>query len=71
MIVAACVTEFVIYGLWLLLAVIDDLGYHGNSYKKVLYLVFKNELTFQLSNFVMGSMQILVCVWATVCSLSN
>ena len=55
-------TVFVIYGLWLLLEVIDDLGYQGNSYQKVLFIVFKSKFILQLSNFMMASMQILVCV---------
>ena len=61
-IVALFITCAVLYGVTLLIDIVDDIGYEGGSYEKIMKIVFKNKTLQVVLNIMMASMQLLVSV---------
>lgn len=55
-------TVSVVYGMFLLLDVAEDIQYEGNSYQKIIYLVSKSNIVVNVSISMMCVMQIMVSV---------
>lgn len=61
-IVCIFITCAVLYGMILLIEIVDDIGYEGGSYEKIMKIVFKSKTFTATLNVMMASMQLLVSV---------
>lgn len=60
--IMALVTVFVLYGIYLLVKVADDINYTGNSYEKLIYLVMKEKWIKGFAEWMLVALQLVVCV---------